>query len=116
MNRISDDTRDIWIAGLLFGLLWIWSDANILILIGAIYMIACYVFPLLKNLNHLFWTKLTMVLQSVFQPILFGLIYLIILVPLGLLFQIFRKKDAISNSSFMDINRKVDGQFFKEPW
>ena len=116
MNRVSDASRDIWIAGLSFVLLWLWSDVTVLIIIGAIYMIACYCFPILISLNHLLWSRLTIVLQTVFQPILFGFIYIVVLIPLGLLFQLFKKKDSLSNSSFMNLDKDINDQFFKEPW
>ena len=79
-------------------------------------MIACYCFPILKSLNHLLWSRLTIVLQTVFQPILFGFIYIVVLIPLGLLFQLFKKKDSLSNSSFMNLDKDINDQFFKEPW
>jgi hypothetical protein len=84
--------------------------------VGLAVFIAGFLFLPIRQANHWFWAMLTKVLGFVFQPIIFGSIFFVILLPLGLLFRLFRKKVENPDSTFVKADSITREGYFESPW
>lgn len=108
--------RDVLISGLALGILYYFFVRTEILLLGGAYLFLCFFWGKLKLANHQFWVKLTRSIQSVTSPILFGAIFVFALLPMGLLFRVFNKREREEDSTFKDIDQTIDASFFEVPW
>lgn len=108
--------RDVFISGLGLGLLYYFFPRTEILVLGGSYLLLCLLWRKLREINHCFWIKLTGIIQSVTSPILFGSIFVFILLPIGWLFRIFHKKEKRGDSTFKVVDQKIDASFFEVPW
>lgn len=116
MTRTRQLNRDVFISGLGLGILYYFFLRTEVLVFGGIYLSLCFFWEKLKVANHQFWMKLTRIIQSVTSPMLFGAIFVFALLPIGLLFQIFNKKESQEDSTFKDVDQTIDASFFEVPW
>lgn len=117
MNRKLDiHYRDLLISGLAIGLFYWFFPANWILICGGTLLALGLIFDLIRKLNHLFWDRLTKGMQWIVQPILGTLIFCLILVPVGLMWRVFKKKMNLSNSTFRPVEKDLDADFFKKQW
>lgn len=116
MTKKRTLNRDVFISGLGLGVLYYFFLRTEILVLGGIYLPLCFYLEKLKVANHQFWMKLTGIIQSVTSPILFGAIFFFALLPLGLLFRLFNKKEKQEDSTFKDIDQTIDASFFEVPW
>ena len=115
-NKLTIYYRDLLISALAISLLyWFFPTLWILIIGGSIVLLGLIFFTV-RKLNHLFWDRLTKGMQWISQPILGTLIFCLIVVPVGLMWRVFRKNIKTSNSNFRLIDRELDEDFFKKQW
>ncbi len=115
-NKLTIYYRDLLISALAISLLyWFFPTLWILIIGGSIVLLGLIFFTV-RKLNHLFWDRLTKGMQWIAQPILGTLIFCLIVVPVGLMWRVFRKNIKTSNSNFRLIDRELDEDFFKKQW
>lgn len=108
--------RDLVITGLSLGILYYYYPRTEILVLGGLYLLFCLLWKKLKVLNHRFWTRLTRIIQSVTSPVLFGVIFFLVLVPVGLLYRLWHKKDPQKDSTFTEVEQNVDKAFFEVPW
>ena|GEM_PF-3564756 len=117
MNRKLDiHYRDLLISGLAIGLFYWFFPANWILICGGTLLALGLIFDLIRKLNHLFWDRLTKGMQWIVQPILGTLIFCLILVPVGLMWRVFKKKMNLSSSTFRPVEKDLDADFFKKQW
>lgn len=116
MTEQQTINRDIAISGIAFLLLYYFIPEYWILLIGAVYLMMCFFIQPLKRVNHAIWLAITKLMQSVTSPLLFGAIFIAVLVPFALLFRLFKKKESKKNSTFVSIEQKIDPSFFEVPW
>lgn len=107
--------RDAVITLLVMGvLLWFLPFTLTILAFSALFVLLF--FHRTRRVNHLVWTRINHILQSIMHPVLFSLIYFLILVPLGLLFQRMQKRKMPTQSNFKTIKQTVENTFFDTPW
>jgi len=116
MKDKSLHNRDLIITLLSYLIIFYFIRENIVLHIGTFHLVLALAFPVFLKWNHLFWYYLTIVLQKVTNPILFGVIFIVVLTPISLLYRLFKKKKHSQTSSFVVINESVDKEFFNVPW
>ena len=116
MSRLTNQNRDILISGLAFGMAYYFIRSSPIVIIAVAYMLTCFAFPRLKAVNHIFWSRLTLLLQSIMQPILFGIIFIVVVIPIGLLFRLFHKKKRFTDSTFEGMDQSKAVMDFEVPW
>lgn len=104
------------ISGLGLGILYYFFFRTEILVFGGIYLPLCFFWEKLKVGNHQFWMQLTRIIQSVTSPMLFGAIFVFALLPIGLLFRLFNKKERQEGSTFKDVDQTIDASFFEVPW
>lgn len=108
--------RDLLISALAFALLYWFFPLYPILIIGGVWLILGLSFVALRKINHLFWDRLTKGMQWIVQPILGTLIFCLILVPVGLLSQVFKKKKTKQQTTFNEVNPIFDSDFFHKQW
>lgn len=108
--------RDLLISALAFALLYWFFPLYPILIIGGVWLILGLSFVALRKINHLFWDRLTKGMQWIVQPILGTLIFCLILVPVGLLWQGFKKKKTKQQTTFNEVNPTFDSDFFYKQW
>ncbi len=68
-----------------------------------------------------FWMKLTLVLSYIIPNLIMAIIYYVILVPVALLSRIVNRDDDMhlksgGDSTYVDINRKIDAKSLEKMW
>ena len=116
MTKKNELNRDVIISGLGIGLLYYFFPKIEILIIGASFMILCFLFLGLKDLNHKFWLTFTKVLGSITNPVLFGAIFILLLIPIGFLYRVFKKKKLHKTSTFETVERPINISYFKVPW
>jgi hypothetical protein len=110
---MKEANRDILISALAFGIACYFSKQTWILVIAPIYLLSCWLIPFLKNLNHQFWKGLTRILQSIMNPILLGIIFFLVLTPLGMLFRVFGKKRKVG---FEKLEKVYSEKDFHQSW
>jgi hypothetical protein len=113
---IGVQNRDVFISGLALGILYYFFPNSALLVFASIYLPLCFWVKKLKTANHLFWQKLSKILQAITHPVLLGAIFVLLLLPLGLLYRIFKSKKKQEESNFKEVHQTIDDSFFKVPW
>lgn len=108
--------RDLLISALAFALLYWFFPLYPILIIGGVWLILGLSFVALRKINHRFWDRLTKGMQWIVQPILGTIIFCLILVPVGLLWRLFKKKKNPSKSTFKRIETNLNLDFFKKQW
>ncbi len=112
----KEQYRDLLLTLLLLGVVYWFKRWDILLIIAPVFILLGLTISQFRYLNHQFWKLLTKVLQLIFQPIIGALLFFLVLTPIGLLSQVFKKKKPINGSTFVSVERKFDADFFKKQW
>lgn len=116
MTATQTVNRDIAISGLAMLVAYYFTSADWILMPGAGYLVLCLLIPWVKRMNHTLWLAITKGMQTVMNPLLFGVIFLGVLTPLALLFRLFRKKTPPRTTTFSEVNQTFDAAFFEVPW
>lgn len=116
MTRKRMLNRDVFISGLGLGILYYFFPRTEIIVLAGIYLPLCFLLEKLKVANHQFWNKFTSSIQSITSPLLFGAIFVFALLPIALLFRVFKKQEKQEDSTFKDTDQTIDALFFEVPW
>ena len=116
MKESKEQYRDLLLTLLLLGIIYWFKRWDIVLIIAAVFIVIGFAIPQFRYLNHLFWKSITKFLQLVFQPIIGTLLFFLVLTPIGLLSQVFKKKKPVNGSTFVSVDRKFDIDFFKKQW
>lgn len=108
--------RDLAISALAIGLIYWFFPHYFMLIIGGVVILLGLFFFSVRKMNHVFWDRFTKGMQWVVQPILGTLIFFLILVPIGLLWRLFKKKKELSNSTFRPMEQKIGSDFFEKQW
>jgi large-conductance mechanosensitive channel len=108
------ENRDLIISGLAFLLAWYLFPNELILWIGASYLLLCYSLPWCKELNHRFWLHFTKIMQAIMNPILMALIYFLVLTPIAFLYRFSKKEKQAKTTSFHEVDGK--GNNFEEGW
>lgn len=116
MKQDKNPYRDLILSILLLGLIYWFKRWDVILVITLFFVLLGLAFKTFRLLNYLLWKSITQLLQLVFQPIIGGVVFFLVLTPLGLLSQLFKKKKADQGSTFVNVDRKFDIDFFKKQW
>lgn len=108
--------RDLIITVLCYLVIFFFVRENNVLHIGAFHLLLSLVSPAFLKWNHLFWHYLTIGMQKITNPVLFGAIFFIILTPISFFYRLFKKKKQAQSSTFVTVNESVDKEFFNVPW
>ncbi|MCB0631687.1 MAG: hypothetical protein R2824_10635 [Saprospiraceae bacterium] len=108
--------RDLAVTGLSLGILYYYFLRPEILVLGGLYLLFGLFWRKLKAANHRFWKILTRILQSVTSPLLFGAIFFLVLMPIGLLYRLWHKKEDRKDSTFSSVDQSIDTAFFEVPW
>lgn len=108
--------RDLLISALAFALLYWFFPLYPILIIAGVWLILGLSFVALRKINHRIWDRLTKGMQWIVQPILGTLIFCLILVPVGLLWRLFKQKKNPSKSTFKRIETNLNLDFFMKQW
>ena len=108
--------RDVAISGLSLGIVYYCYPRQEILIVGGIYVLCCLLWTQLRRANHHFWVIFTRGIQTVTSPLLFGAIFLLVVVPLGLLYRLWHRKEPQKDSSFTVTDQSADPAFFEVPW
>ena len=95
---------------------WTWAIVTSLV-VGVIGLFSTK----LSELINFLWMKLTIVLSFIIPNVIMAIIYYLILVPIALLSRIFKRDDEMflndgHESTFVEINRKIDKDSLEKMW
>lgn len=116
MTRESILNRDLGVTVLSLGILYYCFPRPEVMVLGGLYVLLCLLWKKLKMGNHRFWKSLTRMVQSFTSPLLFGVIFFLVLVPIGLLYRLWHKKEDRKASTFTSVDQNIDAAFFEVPW
>jgi hypothetical protein len=108
--------RDIAISGLALLLLYYFLPGYAILYFGLVYLVLCLYVEPVRELNHAFWLSFTRVMQRVMNPLLFGAIFLVVLLPVGLLYRLFKRKKSAIKSNFVVVEQRNDPELFEVSW
>lgn len=71
-----------------------------------------------RSLNNSLWRIITKFMQAIMQPVLAAFVYFGIVVPIGLLFRLFKSKKNSRKgaTTFEDVNSDFNSTFFSQQW
>lgn len=109
--------RDLALTLLLLGISYWIIPSSIVLWIMGVFLILGLTTPQLRLWNHNFWEGITKVMSWIFPPIFMSFIFFLVLVPFGLLFRLFSKKEENNIvSNFHKTDEVIDVSFFERVW
>ncbi|NOQ72967.1 MAG: hypothetical protein GQ574_13240 [Crocinitomix sp.] len=116
MQETKNQYRDLLLTVLLLGIIYWFNRWDELLVIALVFILLGLAITQFRILNHWFWKSVTQLMQLIVQPIIGAVIFFVILTPIGLLSQVFKKKKVIEGTSFVKVERKFTPDFFKKQW
>lgn len=81
-----------------------------LIISFALFLISL-ICPKILNASNNIWFKFGLIINKITKPVIFFIFYFLLIVPIGLVFQILRKKNNISNWKKYEYDHDYKDQF-----
>lgn len=90
--------------------------AGMIILLSA-FVVFCALSRPFRKLNHQFWSGLTRITQSIFSPIIMTALFFVVIIPIGLLFQLKNRKQSNTPISYLsEYSEEYNEAYFKRQW
>jgi hypothetical protein len=73
--------------------------------------LTAFTYPKILQIPNNIWFKFGLIINKITKPIIFFVFYFLLIVPIGLLFQILRKKNNVSNWNHYKYDTEYTDQF-----
>ncbi|MBI3519109.1 MAG: hypothetical protein HY062_07095 [Bacteroidetes bacterium] len=120
MKKITKEMKSVLAICLAMILCYLKFQSYYFLVIAGILVITSILYNPAVIFIHKYWMKLALTSSRLMQPVIFSIVFFVILTPLALLQRLFAK-NAIqlknnSATTFVEVKKKFNSNHFENPW